>query len=147
RRQAHVQEMNGLLRWTYAWQTYWEKEPAGQAQRAAARGRFLRGRPFRTVAEGALETLSLPHMEGGVLSPGRSAVWPMVLWPLAWVLWACLLRGGISYRFAGIALVRNNGRPAWRLQCLLRALLVWAPVAGLFALSVWLDLRFWSFWP
>ena len=47
----------------------------------------------------------------------------------------------------GLALVRGNGRPALRVQCAWRALLVWAPVAGLTLASVWLDAAYWSAWP
>ncbi|HEY7152877.1 MAG TPA: hypothetical protein VH575_02860 [Gemmataceae bacterium] len=54
------------------------------------------------------------------------------------MIWAFVARGEFSYRIAGIALVRHDGRPAWRLQCAWRALLVWAPVTGLLALSLWL---------
>jgi hypothetical protein len=67
-------------------------------------------------------------------------------WPVLWVLWAFVSRGGLGYRVAGIALVRAVGRRATRLQCLWRAFLVWAPVAGLFVLSSWLDGLYWSVW-
>jgi hypothetical protein len=58
---------------------------------------------------------------------------------LIWSIWAFLMRGGLTYRLAGIALLRSNGRKALRIQCAWRALLVWAPVTGLLLLSVWLD--------
>jgi hypothetical protein len=54
------------------------------------------------------------------------------------MLWAFLLRGGFTFRLAGIALLRSNGCSASRIQCAWRALLVWAPVAGLLTASVWL---------
>jgi hypothetical protein len=53
-----------------------------------------------------------------------------------WVSWPLLAGAGISYRIAGISLVRRDGRPANRLQCAWRALLVWGPVTGLLAASV-----------
>ena len=59
--------------------------------------------------------------------------------PLLWIVWAFALRGGLTFRLAGIALLRFNGRKALRIQCALRALLVWAPVAALLAFSLWLD--------
>ena len=70
----------------------------------------------------------------------------LVAWPALWIAWAFLTRGGFSYRLAGIALVRGNGRPASRFQCAWRALLVWAPVTGLLALSFWLEVRYWDAW-
>lgn len=76
------------------------------------------------------------------------AVWlgALAVWPTLWVVWAFLARGGISYRLAGIALVRGDGRPASRLQCAWRAFLVWAPLTGLLVLSFWLEHRYWSLW-
>jgi hypothetical protein len=62
--------------------------------------------------------------------------------PLIWVFCAFLLRGGITLRLAGIALLRANGGKALRIQCAWRALLVWIPVAALLALSGWFD-RVW----
>ncbi len=74
--------------------------------------------------------------------------WLMVLafWPTLWIVWAFLARGGLSYRLAGIALVRRDGRLASRLQCAWRAILVWAPVTGLLALSLFLEAHYWSVW-
>jgi hypothetical protein len=79
---------------------------------------------------------------------GPAAIWlgALVTWPTVWVVWAFLARGGISYRLAGIALVRGDGRPASRLQCAWRAFLVWAPLTGLLVLSFWLEVRYWSLW-
>jgi hypothetical protein len=70
----------------------------------------------------------------------------LVAWPALWVIWAFLARGGISYRLAGIALVRGDCRPASRLQCAWRALLVWAPPTTLLVLSFWLEERYWTLW-
>jgi hypothetical protein len=70
----------------------------------------------------------------------------VVACPVMWTLWAFLVRGGISYRITGIALVRSNGRPARRLQCAWRALLAWAPVTLLLFGSLWLDRWIWSAW-
>jgi hypothetical protein len=47
------------------------------------------------------------------------------------VLLAVMFRGGISFTFAGITLVRTDGRRAARWRCGLRALLVWLPMTGL----------------
>ncbi len=62
--------------------------------------------------------------------------------PLLCVLWALLTRGGLTFRLAGLSLRRGNGRRAGRLQCAWRALLFWAPVTGLLALSVWVQAEY-----
>jgi hypothetical protein len=51
--------------------------------------------------------------------------------PVALVIGAAILRGGVSMVLAGIALVRTDGLPATRRQCATRAALVWFPVAAL----------------
>jgi eukaryotic-like serine/threonine-protein kinase len=50
---------------------------------------------------------------------------------LGMVLLAAALRGGMSLILAGIAVVRADGRPAFRRQCAARAVLVWFPIVGL----------------
>jgi hypothetical protein len=70
----------------------------------------------------------------------------ILLWPAVWMLWAFLTRGGISLRMTGLALVRADGRRAARWQCLWRAFLVWAPVAGLLAATLLIDVWYWSAW-
>jgi eukaryotic-like serine/threonine-protein kinase len=70
----------------------------------------------------------------------------LLTWPILWVLWAFVARGGFSYRIAGLALVRRDGRPAARWQCARRALLVWLPVTALLIASVWLDAWYWMAW-
>jgi hypothetical protein len=44
----------------------------------------------------------------------------------------------------GLALARCDGRPALRVQCAWRALLVWAPIIGLALAAVWLDVWYWT---
>jgi eukaryotic-like serine/threonine-protein kinase len=53
----------------------------------------------------------------------------------SWITWAFLFRGGYAFWRGGIAVRRADGRKASRLQCALRALLVWAPVASLIILA------------
>jgi hypothetical protein len=79
-------------------------------------------------------------------SPTAYLLAALVTWPALWVVWAFLARGGISYRLAGVALVRGDGRPASRWQCAWRAFLVWAPLTGLLVLSFWLEERYWAQW-
>jgi len=63
------------------------------------------------------------------------------------------MRGGLSYPLAGLALVGRDGREAGRLNCGLRALLVWAPPSLLLLGSQWLQrhspeavVSAWSLW-
>jgi hypothetical protein len=51
--------------------------------------------------------------------------------PLCLVVVAGVLRGGLSFLLAGIALMRMDGWRATRRQCAIRAALVWFPVLGL----------------
>jgi hypothetical protein len=63
-----------------------------------------------------------------------------------YVLWAFVWRGGLSFRILGLSLVRRDGRPALRLQCVWRAILFWTPVAALLVASVCLDCWYWLTW-
>jgi hypothetical protein len=63
----------------------------------------------------------------------------LVFWPVCWVAWAFVWRGGLTQRALGLSLVLANGHRAWRLPCAWRALVVWGPVAALLGLSLWLD--------
>jgi hypothetical protein len=51
------------------------------------------------------------------------------------VFWAIATRGGISLPFAGLALVRADGRKAARWQCGVRAIVIWGPPLALLCLS------------
>ena len=90
----------------------YEKRANEQSQKKELK-RLGPGR-FRSRAQGWLD--------GPLTEPKgfpTAAFWliSMVIWPVLWVVWAFLARGGISYRLAGIALVRGDGRSASRLQC------------------------------
>jgi hypothetical protein len=63
----------------------------------------------------------------------------LVAVPLGWVVTAVVLRGGFSMILTGLAVVRADGRRAYRRQCAVRAVAVWLPVVGLLAGSVWLQ--------
>ena len=65
----------------------------------------------------------------GADEAGAYAAFAAVL--LGMVLLAAILRGGVSLMLTGVAIVRADGRPAYRRQCAARAALVWFPVAGL----------------
>jgi hypothetical protein len=56
--------------------------------------------------------------------------------------WSFVARGGISFPFAGLALVRSDGRKAARWQCAIRAIVIWVP--PLVLLSLCICVRAWS---
>jgi hypothetical protein len=76
---------------------------------------------------------------------GKAVFW-IGTWPLLWVAWAFLFRGGFCFRVMGLTLVRTDGRPAERWRCAWRALLVWLPVATLALLAAFLEMGYWSLW-
>ncbi len=84
---------------------------------------------FRALAEHVAQ-FENPLSEGKPFFKGWLLIC-LLPWPALWVLWAFLARGGLSFRIMGISLVRSNGRPALRIQCAWRALLVWLPVTAL----------------
>jgi hypothetical protein len=51
--------------------------------------------------------------------------------PAGLILLSGVFRGGMSLLLAGIAIVRADGRPALRRQCVVRAAVVWLPVVAL----------------
>ncbi len=118
-----------------------EKQPAGTALALPPASKPYLVRSM--VQLEASETAARDEEEG--------AAWVqtimLVFWPAVWVVWAFLFRGGLSFLLMGLTLVRGNGRPALRIQCAWRALLVWTPVVGLAVASVWLDAAYWSAWP
>jgi hypothetical protein len=66
----------------------------------------------------------------------------LLFFPAVWVVWSFWWRGGLALGMLGLELVGPDGRKASRLRCAWRALLVWAPFAGLLALSLWLRALF-----
>ncbi len=67
-------------------------------------------------------------------------------WPVVWGLWALLTRGGWVRWLIGIRLVQADGRPASRLRCLWRCVVIWLPIVGLLLLSASVDLyRIWTY--
>jgi hypothetical protein len=59
--------------------------------------------------------------------------------PVGMVILAAVLRGGVSMMLAGISVVRADGQRATRMQCGLRAALVWLPFATLLLVVGWLQ--------
>jgi hypothetical protein len=92
--------------------------------------------------------MDMENIDFAQAESGMAVFWfvPLVTWPIVWILWAFVVRGGLSYRMTGLALVRRDGRLAARWQCLWRAFLVWVPVTGLFVLSYCLEASYWWAW-
>ena len=84
-------------------------------------------------------------MAGRGDSPWSYDDWPfwdvVVLVPLIWIAAAAAFRGGLSMLIAGIAVVRADGRRAYRRQCAFRAAIVWLPIALLLTGCVWLQVH------
>jgi hypothetical protein len=83
------------------------------------------------------------HRAAQSVSPwGAEAVgfWGVVVViPLCWVIGAAIFRGGLSMALTGVALVRSDGRRAYRRQCAVRTAAVWLPVVALLSASIWLQ--------
>ncbi len=99
-------------------------------------------RHFRIRAE---EAASVRHFSPDITRGIILAVMGVVLFfPALWVAWAFVVRGAVSLRLMGLSLLRSNGRPALRIQCAWRALVVWVPIVGLLMLAALLDLLPWA---
>jgi len=75
----------------------------------------------------------------------------VIPFPCIWVVWAFLLRGGLTLPLMGISLRSSTGRKAPRILCAWRAILVWLPVVGLLSLaqlcSAWYFVSWEQEWP
>lgn len=91
------------------------------------------------------ERLRLEHVVAGVREDIQSSIAGIVpatlvasvILPVIWILWAMIWRGGFTWSLMGLMLVDQLGRPAPRWRCGLRALLIWLPIAAVFALLPW----------
>jgi uncharacterized RDD family membrane protein YckC len=99
---------------------------------------------FRAKAQ-ELADADLPLRKGEFFFSGVEVL-ILLSWPTVWVVWAFVTRGGLSFWMLGLSLVRSDGRPALRLQCAWRALLVWLPVTGGLLLSAWCNATYWWRW-
>jgi hypothetical protein len=106
--------------------------------------RFFGGAPVQEQGEDfkkAVESASFPD-EDLRENTLRTIAVAISVWPLLWVLWAFVFRGGFALSLTGLVLVRADGRKAARWQCAWRVLLAWAPVTLLLALSVLLNAHY-----
>jgi hypothetical protein len=88
-----------------------------------------------------------------LLRADRTSAWEIGMWvvfiqfvPVACVALATLFRGGVRHRLLGTEVVRRDGRPAGRLRCGWRALLVWLVPVALFAGARLLEDVYWGDW-
>ena len=79
-----------------------------------------------------------PYGEDPDDETGSTVRFAIVLWVI-WLTWGVVLRGGVSYRLAGIALVRSSGRKASRFQVLWRAIVFWTPLILTIVGAFWFD--------
>jgi eukaryotic-like serine/threonine-protein kinase len=79
---------------------------------------------------------------------GPAMLCVVLLWPVCWVMWSFLWRGGLTHRFLGLILVLASGHRALRAQCAWRTFVVWFPVCVLASVSVWLEAYYpeWARW-
>jgi hypothetical protein len=114
-------------------------------ERDLAEGDEKPTRPIRLHREHVRrDPILQPRMDSTIRSLGFIA--QILIFPVIWVIWALLWRGGLSFRLMGIDLVRADGRPAARWQCAWRALLVWGPIAVMLTTSVWVEGQYWNAW-
>jgi uncharacterized RDD family membrane protein YckC len=144
-RQDHIQAFTWYTRQMAAF--LGRSAEAQQAAVQSIRIDGVEGDPgdFRTRARRLAED-EIPLQKGRFFFSG---ILPCILlaWPAAWVVWALVTRGGFSLWLLGLSLVRGDGRPALRLQCAWRALLVWLPLTALLLLSAWCNATYWANWP
>jgi hypothetical protein len=106
---------------------------------AGQRDQFRQARqPWRTFRSKAAWDVRRPRL-GTLWEVAVGAAVLIVVPPVCWVLWAFAVRGGLSFRAAGLALVGADGRPAPRWRCAWRAALVWAPAVVLPLAAIGLD--------
>jgi len=99
------------------------------------------------LAQTASQNLAYSDVFAHQAGPDVWAVLALVaFWPVVWGLWAFATRGGWLRWLAGIRLVQADGRPASRLRCLWRCVVIWLPIVALLALSAAADLtRLWHY--
>jgi hypothetical protein len=79
---------------------------------------------------------------------GLVRMWTLVVTGIllaAFVVFALLFRGGLSFVLAGLTLVRRDGRKAGRFRCAFRELLAWVPLIAVLVGCVWIQAT-WPWW-
>jgi uncharacterized RDD family membrane protein YckC len=116
-----------------------EKQVEATQQRA---GTLMKNLPRHTEPERLRQWIgSELHDDTPAVNLGMAMV-PSIavpIFPIVWITWAFIFRGGLSFPIVGLALVRRDGRPALRIQCAWRAFVVWVPLVAFAVGSTWLD--------
>src|SRR5262249_54993866 len=113
--QARVekQALGHSLGWfTRTYTLWWDEQMERQKamiEAERARGQQFPGRAwdFRATAR---RTLKPPDRSEVSLMLMAMTIPPLVTWPLLWVVWSFVMRGGLSFRLMGLSLVRPDGR-------------------------------------
>jgi len=114
----------------------------GTAQRALHLGMSA---PALGVGLGVMFALAYPPRNGSL-----QTLWWLLAWPLLCIVWAACVRGGLLFKIAGLALVREDNRPAGRLRACGRAALFWALPTALLSVActqkLWMPHGAWLAW-
>ena len=73
--------------------------------------------------------------------PTRRLEWAILLvtvFPITWVAWDFLTRGGFALRLSGLGLILEDGRPAPRWRCAWRTAVTWTPMVVALIATVWI---------
>jgi hypothetical protein len=62
----------------------------------------------------------------------------VVAWPLLWLVWAALMRGGWLLRLFGMAVAQFDSRRGERWRCGLRAAMAWLPATAFLLAATWI---------
>jgi hypothetical protein len=105
-------------------------------------------RKYREFAEEEIATLGSkdPQVSGTRPWPDRTNWIILAIWPVLWILWVLITRGGLILWLTGLSLVNSRGQRASRIRCAWRTLLVWLPVYLLLAASLEWQLTYWENW-
>jgi hypothetical protein len=138
--QARLEATTWLDRRLYEWMVPLQKQIAerGRAAQVAAIGKPLDPRASAQKL-GKEDEFGQDHPAASAIALISVALPPFVL-----VLWALLFRGGLTFVFMGLRLVRRDGRPAGHFRSAWRALLAWGPPTLLTIAAIALDLWYWS---
>ena len=66
----------------------------------------------------------------------------ILLWPVVWIAFAFVFRGGLAFAVAGVALIRSDGRKAGRFRCAVRELVIWFPFTAMLLIDLWVQAAF-----
>lgn len=139
RHEAHLQALSGTIRTQ-------ELVMEQAAEEQSGRNLHING-DLREFAEHLAQPSHSQITEQGVQWAATVLIPILILvWPITWVVWDFLTRGGLNFRIMSLRLVGWDGQPAARWRCAWRALLVWTPLTALLLLSTYLEATYWQRW-